>query len=203
MVIMGSLALRGAAKGRGFDKVYGDLGDVVTAVVTGDWAAMSEVLARGADPLPVRGTSVTDETSTALLRTAENGPQSAGPSDALLLSTAHRLGDGKRYVRGTTGPDSYDCSGLVWAAAKAAGLYSGPRFTSASWPLVAAAVATKVSSPQVGDVVLWPGHMGIVDGDGTFFSALNPSRGIATTRMEFITSQKKANPAFYRFHAKS
>lgn len=76
------------------------------------------------------------------------------------------------YAWGGTGPDTFDCSGLVYWAATAAGETSWPRDTAD----IAAAIGTRftvTSSPQPGDLALWgsgtPYHVEIVTGPGRTF----------------------------------
>ena len=81
---------------------------------------------------------------------------STAPSPAAATAIAYaRAQLGKPYVYGATGPDAFDCSGLVQAAWQAAGI-SIPRTSEDQW-----ADLPHVSSPQPGDLVFFPG------GDGT------------------------------------
>jgi peptidoglycan DL-endopeptidase CwlO len=81
---------------------------------------------------------------------------------------------GKPYVWGGTGPDAFDCSGLVMQAYAAAGI-SIPRTSQAQW-----AGGPQVSTPEPGDLVFFagadgtvtsPGHVGIVTGPHTMIEA--------------------------------
>ena len=81
---------------------------------------------------------------------------------------------GKPYLWGGTGPDAFDCSGLVMMAYRAAGI-SIERTSQAQW-----ASEQRVSSPQPGDLVFFagadgtmtsPGHVGIVIGGGKMIEA--------------------------------
>ncbi|GAB3669066.1 hypothetical protein GCM10027589_36090 [Actinocorallia lasiicapitis] len=77
---------------------------------------------------------------------------------------------GKPYVWGATGPDSFDCSGLMMAAYRAAGL-TIPRVTFDQWPFGA---KVPDGQEQPGDLVFFnsgpntgpgrPGHVGLVIG---------------------------------------
>jgi peptidoglycan DL-endopeptidase CwlO len=83
---------------------------------------------------------------------------------------------GKPYLWGGTGPDAYDCSGLVMMAYRAAGIYI-PRTSEEQW-----AWGPQVPASQVlpGDLVFFaggdgtptdPGHVGLVIGNGQMIEA--------------------------------
>ena len=77
---------------------------------------------------------------------------SAAPSPAAATAVAYARAElGKPYVYGATGPDAFDCSGLVQAAWAAAGV-SIPRTSEQQW-----ADLPHVSSPQPGDLVFYTG----------------------------------------------
>ncbi|WP_396446849.1 NlpC/P60 family protein [Actinomadura sp.] len=84
---------------------------------------------------------------------------------------------GKPYLWGATGPGAFDCSGLTYAAYRAAGL-SIPRVSGAQWrhgPRV------PTGREQPGDLVFFnsgpgtstsnPGHVGLVIGSGKMIAA--------------------------------
>ena len=127
-------------------------------------------------------------------------PGAAGGSagGSALLATMQQLGNGKPYVWGATGPNGYDCSGLVWAAMKQLGIYTGPRFTTHTFVSALGSKVTPVSGTdgQVGDVILWASHIGVVDGPGTMYSALSPSNGIRSA--PFSWGPKGEGYKFYR-----
>jgi len=83
---------------------------------------------------------------------------------------------GKPYLWGGTGPDAFDCSGLIMMAYRAAGI-SIARTTFQQW-----ATETRVPASQVqpGDLVFFagadgtptnPGHVGLVIGNGKMIEA--------------------------------
>ena len=81
---------------------------------------------------------------------------------------------GKPYLWGGTGPDAFDCSGLVMMAYRAAGI-TIPRTSQQQW-----AVGPRVSDPQPGDLVFFPGvdgtraqpgHVGLVTAPGRMIQA--------------------------------
>lgn len=175
-----------AVKGRGLVDLAQDSADLLVAVVSGDTARATAVLAR--------------DGSTSLNNVSSTGDVAAESSvtGSALLATAHRLGDGKRYVLGAVGPDAYDCSGLVWRSLRELG-YPGPRFTSRTLGQASATFATRVETPAVGDIVLWPSHhVGIIDGPDSTFSALNPRRGIGSNKTSGLTKQLGGVVQYYR-----
>jgi cell wall-associated NlpC family hydrolase len=98
------------------------------------------------------------------------GPLPPGAARKVLAFAAAQLG--KPYVFGATGPDAYDCSGLVMMAYRAAGL-AIPRTSQQQW-----AYGRQIPASQVrpGDLVFFAGS------DGTNFSGspgcvikINPS----------------------------
>jgi len=83
---------------------------------------------------------------------------------------------GKPYLWGATGPDAYDCSGLVMMAYRTAGINLA-RTSQAQW-----ASETRIPASQVqpGDLVFFagadgtpasPGHVGLVIGNGQMIEA--------------------------------
>ncbi|MDD3225735.1 MAG: bifunctional lytic transglycosylase/C40 family peptidase [Clostridium sp.] len=89
---------------------------------------------------------------------------------ASVISTAQQQ-LGKPYVYGASGPDSFDCSGLIYFCYKSAG-YNIQRETAEGYY----EQSQKVSNPQVGDLVFFgtPGsieHIGIYVGNGQMLNA--------------------------------
>lgn len=94
-----------------------------------------------------------------------------------LLAEMRRIGDGRKYSQlRRTGPDSYDCSGLVYKAGANLGLWptGTTAFNTASFITHTAEFGlTKVSGVQAGDIIWWLGHMGVATDGTNFYSALN------------------------------
>ena len=80
----------------------------------------------------------------------------SGPAATAIAYARAQLG--KPYEWGGTGPDAYDCSGLVWAAYQSAGV-DIPRTSQAQW---AGLPHVPPADVRPGDLVFFPGS------DGTF-----------------------------------
>ncbi|MFH8973296.1 NlpC/P60 family protein [Streptomyces sp. NPDC017890] len=99
--------------------------------------------------------------------------QAPGSRAAAAVTYAHQK-IGSPYVWGATGPDAFDCSGLIQAAYRAAGV-SLPRTTYAQ---IDAGRRVSRSELRPGDLVFfYPGisHVGIYIGNGRMIHAPNPS----------------------------
>jgi cell wall-associated NlpC family hydrolase len=100
---------------------------------------------------------------------------SGTPGNAAVTAISYaRQQLGKPYEWGGSGPDTYDCSGLVMRAYAAAGITIS-RTSQEQW-----ATERHVSSPSPGDLAFFagsdgtmtsPGHVGIIIGDGTMIEA--------------------------------
>ncbi|MEF7456971.1 tape measure protein [Pediococcus pentosaceus] len=93
-----------------------------------------------------------------------------GSSD--LLKAVEKYGRGKPYVWGATGPDSFDCSGLVMYALKHAFDIDYPRVSGAQ-----IRHAQHISKDQLkpGDLIGNDEHIGVYAGHGQYWSAMSPS----------------------------
>lgn len=180
LIIGATLLIRAVIKGQVFDQegnfsLLQNLGPLFEGLLSGDvkkTEAASDVAGSGTDPVePVSG-PVIDAPGRELM------PEKS--STDLLRAAIRRGTHARGYRLGATGPNFYDCSGLVWRALQDSRSFKLPRFTthvmmlppwSHSWQ--------QVPSPQVGDIVLWRGHhTGIVSGKDSFYSARNPRSGI-------------------------
>lgn len=105
-------------------------------------------------------------------------------ANSKLVSEMMKLGEGKPYVWGATGPSAYDCSGLVMAAARKLGV-SLPRYSGSQY-----AATAPVSHPQPGDLVFFgkggSAHVGGYMGKDTYYSAQSPSAGIGVGKISAV-----------------
>lgn len=79
---------------------------------------------------------------------------------------------GTPYAYGGASPSGFDCSGFTWYVFQQAGI-SIPRSSSAQRN---AGTHISASEARPGDLVWWPGHIGIYLGDGQHIAARNPSK---------------------------
>ncbi|WP_433701459.1 NlpC/P60 family protein [Nocardiopsis sp. CA-288880] len=118
-----------------------------------------------------------DPTAGAAGAAATGGDAGAVSGDVQAVLDFARAQIGKPYVWGGTGPDGYDCSGLVQAAWAQAGV-SLPRTT---YDQVNAGTRVSRDEVQPGDLLFFysesaPSHVGIYSGDGMMIHGSNPSK---------------------------
>lgn len=94
-------------------------------------------------------------------------PKSAALNEAITLEAQKYLGI--KYRWGGTDPRTgLDCSGYVWYVLMKLGFKGQPRVTQA---FLVWSGATTVKDPIAGDLVCWPGHMGIMSRPGYMWNA--------------------------------
>lgn len=77
---------------------------------------------------------------------------------------------GKPYVTGGKGPDSFDCSGLVYYALNQSGKSIG-YMTSGGWASSSYPTVYSLDDLQPGDVICFSGHVAVYIGGGTMVDA--------------------------------
>jgi tape measure domain-containing protein len=95
----------------------------------------------------------------------------AGDGASGLLEAVERYGKGKPYVWGATGPDSFDCSGLVMYSLKKAFNILYPRVSGAQ---IARASRISKGDLKQGDLIGNSEHIGVYAGHGKYWSAMSP-----------------------------
>jgi len=98
-----------------------------------------------------------------------SAPDTSGPAGSLISIAYSKLGC--RYVWGSKGPNSFDCSGFVYWCLNQSGV-SQSYLTSSGWRNPGR--YTRISSfdsIQAGDIVVVSGHVGIAAGNGTIIDA--------------------------------
>lgn len=207
MILTALLLVRAVMKGRVLN-IPEDLSDGFLAFVQGDQKALTEVLAREGDGYTpgVVGGVVGEAAGNAATEIGE------GLASSALAAATTKLGSrAKGYRWEATGPDYYDCSGLMWRACQAVG-FQGSRFTTAtvrsltsSFKVISAPgmQGPGVTAATVNDIVLWPagsggitGHMGVITGNDMFYSARSVRSGIGNSR---ISTFRSAKPIYLRY----
>ncbi|MEV6677701.1 NlpC/P60 family protein [Streptomyces erythrochromogenes] len=139
-----------------------------------------------------RATRDSDRTSLKSTSTSAKAPQGTGTVTAPATGSAAAIVNfaraqvGKAYVMGGTGPSSFDCSGLVQAAYRQAGI-SLPRMSQAQ---SSAGTSVSLNALQPGDILYWGSkgsayHVAIYVGGGKFVGAQNPSTGIVERSLSY------------------
>jgi cell wall-associated NlpC family hydrolase len=102
-------------------------------------------------------------------------PQSSAAATAIGFAEAQV---GKRYCWGGTGPDCFDCSGLVQSAWRQAGV----KLPRTSGDQGRALVDVPPNQIQPGDILWWPGHVGLYIGGGEMIDAYHSGAGVVRRR---------------------
>nr|8EV4_A Chain A, Clan CA, family C40, NlpC/P60 superfamily cysteine peptidase [Trichomonas vaginalis G3]8EV5_A Chain A, Clan CA, family C40, NlpC/P60 superfamily cysteine peptidase [Trichomonas vaginalis] len=106
-------------------------------------------------------------------------PNASG--SAILNVAKSRIG--KQYMSGGTGPDLFDCSGLVLYSHNQCGVYGVPRVAKDQ------ARGGKAGSGAAGDVVYFGNpahHVGICCGDGSMVHAPRPGKTVCILKIAYM-----------------
>ncbi len=115
------------------------------------------------------------------------------PLSAVAYAKAQR---GKPYVWGAEGPNSYDCSGLVWRSYYVAG-YHWARTSSYYQIRRGTPVRPQVGYLAIGDLISpHPGHIQLYAGGGYIVEAPRPGEDVVMRKMWGIGSSSRATRLF-------
>lgn len=175
-----------------------DTRDFFTAFLNADTAGVGEVLSRRGENVSAAaggiGVVATEGLSNAAAETSLSLSNSAFAKEVLKLGQ-----NGTGYRWGATGPEYYDCSGLIWRAARNVGAYTGGRFTTSTFHAASSGWVERTNSPKVGDIVLWPGkHIGIYAGTDSLYSARSVAKGIGYSSISGDTDYFNSAPEYWR-----
>ena len=114
-----------------------------------------------------------------------------------LLKAAEKYGEGHKYVWGATGPNTFDCSGLVMYTLKHAYGIDYPHFSGSQYNMTR---HISKGEAHMGDLVFWGAggsdHVGIYAGGNRYFSAQSPAQGIHMNTLDSVVG--KGRPLFGR-----
>ncbi|WP_189860899.1 C40 family peptidase [Streptomyces poonensis] len=139
--------------------------------------AEAEAERKAAAERAARSAERTELTSASASASTEASAPAGGSVATVIGFLKAQLGDA--YVMGASGPNAWDCSSLVQAAFREAGV-DLPR-VSQDQSMMGTDVS--LSSLAVGDILYWGGkgsayHVGVYIGNGQYLDAANPSKGV-------------------------
>ena len=152
-----------------------------------------EVTSRSSNSLNEVNNQKTEVQTPAPVEKPAEQPVASNPSGAAIVQYAKTF-LGYRYVYGTAGPNTFDCSGFVQYVYK----HFGYSLSRSSGTQANDGVAVSKSNLQPGDVLIFRdtsnsriGHVGIYIGDGQFIHASNSRTGVIISSLSTSAYQKR------------
>ena len=102
---------------------------------------------------------------------------------------------GKPYQWAAVGPNTFDCSGLVVYALRQV-ITNKPIIRHTTYSFMTWGGASTVKTPQVGDMVIWSGHMGVVSGPDKMIHA--PAPGMRVEEIKISGFRGVYGPVYRR-----
>lgn len=189
---LAALAAQSHAKIAAAQKVLADLTEQQRTALLAQERAQAKAAAAAAHRSDKRVSRSSGKARAAAVGAARSRPQAKSASATKVQKTASgaaagalafaesQVGDA--YVMGATGPNAYDCSGLMLTAYKSVGIQL-PRTSQAQF---SAGHAVSLNALQPGDLVFFYSgisHVGMYVGNGTIVHAANPRSGVTYAKL--------------------
>ncbi|MFG2565352.1 C40 family peptidase [Streptomyces sp. NPDC048567] len=147
-------------------------------------AEAAERASRDAARTTLQKTTGSSSSGSTNAATTSYSSNASGSAAAVVAFAQAQVGDA--YVSGGTGPNSWDCSGLVQAAFRSVNV-DLPRVSQSQ---STAGTQVSLSNLQPGDILYWGSagsayHVGIYVGGGQFVGAQNSSTGVVQRPLDY------------------
>ncbi|MCX4447531.1 C40 family peptidase [Streptomyces sp. NPDC087866] len=147
-------------------------------------AEAAERASRAAARTTLQKTTGSSSSGSTAATTTSYSSNATGSAAAVVAFAQAQVGDA--YVSGGTGPNSWDCSGLVQAAFRSVNV-DLPRVSQSQ---STAGTQVSLSNLQPGDILYWGSagsayHVGIYVGGGQFVGAQNSSTGVVQRPLDY------------------